>query len=202
MNLERIATLLASGLKPTNVATIVGCSPARISQLAKDSIEFQNLLAVKEAEAQTEDIEEAALSSKYHAAEHLLLNQIMDMAPVSELRDVTNALRVVADRQDKAKTRLNPIQGSQSVIQQVIQINIPAHALPEVTLTREKEVISVNQTNLAPLTSAGVTNLFSQMKKEKENEPRRIQEETEGTPQESVSEVPEELVEFIEAAHG
>lgn len=174
MNIERITTLLASGLKASNVATIIGCSPSRISQLAAESQEFRSLLAIKQAEAEKEDIEESALSSKYHAAEHLLLNQIMEMAPVSELRDVTNALRVVAERQDKAKTRLNPIQGSHSVINQVIQINLPAHALPEIVMTNEREVISVNQTNLAPLTSSGVTNLFKAMKENK-NDTARIQ---------------------------
>lgn len=194
MNIERITTLLASGLKPSNVASIIGCSPARISQLAKESIEFQNLLALKEAEAQEQDIEESSLTAKYHAAEHLLLNQVMEMAPVSELRDVTNALRVVAERQDKAKTRLNPIQGQAAVINQIIQINIPSHALPEVVLTKDREVISVNQTNLAPLTSVGVTNLFKTMKENK-NDTARIQ----GTTEEAITEVISE--EVLELSH-
>ena len=180
MNIDRITTLLASGLKPANVATIVGCSPARISQLAT-SQEFQDLLASKTAEAEAEDIEEKALSTKYHAAEHVLLNQIMEMAPVSELRDVTAALRVVAERQEKAKTRLNPVQGT-TIINQTVQIAVPAHTLPEISLTKDLEVTSVNALNLAPLTSEGVTNLFKKMKGEKEvievkeiiNEPDRI----------------------------
>lgn len=175
MNIERITTLLASGLKPANVASIVGCSPSRISQLFKESIEFQNMLAEKTIEAEKTDIEEVALSSKYHAAEHLLLNQIIEMAPVSELRDVTAALRVVAERQDKAKTRLNPVQAS-TIINQVISISIPKHTMPEINLTKDLEVISVNALNLAPLTSQGVTNLFKNMKEEKEikNEQRSI----------------------------
>ena len=166
MNIERITTLLASGLKPSNVASIVGCSPARISQLSQDQ-HFQNLLAAKVAEAEESDVEEKTITAKYIAAEHILLNQIIDMAPVSELRDVTAALRVVAERQEKAKTRLNPVQGT-TIINQTVQIAVPSHTLPEISLTKELEVISVNTLNLAPLTSEGVTNLFKNLKADKE----------------------------------
>ena len=183
MNIERITTLLASGLKPSNVASIVGCSPARISQLSADP-HFQNLLAAKVAEAEESDVEEKTITAKYIAAEHILLNQIIDMAPVSELRDVTAALRVVAERQEKAKTRLNPVQGT-TIINQTVQIAVPSHTLPEISLTKDLEVISVNTLNLAPLTSEGVTNLFKSMKEAKDvevamkieenyNEPNRI----------------------------
>lgn len=175
MNIERITTLLASGLKPSNVASIVGCSPARISQLSADP-HFQNLLSAKIAEAEESDVEEKTITAKYIAAEHILLNQIIDMAPVSELRDVTAALRVVAERQEKAKTRLNPVQGT-TIINQTVQIAVPSHTLPEISLTKELEVISVNTLNLAPLTSEGVTNLFKNLKADKEAiEAHRIEE--------------------------
>ena len=197
MNIERITTLLASGLKPSNVASIVGCSPARISQLSADP-HFQDLLAAKVAEAEESDVEEKTITAKYIAAEHILLNQIIDMAPVSELRDVTAALRVVAERQEKAKTRLNPVQGT-TIINQTVQIAVPSHTLPEIYLTKELEVISVNTLNLAPLTSEGVTNLFKNLKADKEaiemqkieenaNEQGRILREAEETFGEAVQE--------------
>ena len=197
MNIERITTLLASGLKPSNVASIVGCSPARISQLSADP-HFQNLLAAKVAEAEESDVEEKTITAKYIAAEHILLNQIIDMAPVSELRDVTAALRVVAERQEKAKTRLNPVQGT-TIINQTVQIAVPSHTLPEISLTKELEVISVNTLNLAPLTSEGVTNLFKNLKADKEaiemqkieenaNEQGRILREAEETFGEAIQE--------------
>lgn len=188
MNLDRICTLLASGLKPSHVASIVGCTPARLSQLAKESTEFQNLLALKEAEAEKDDIEEKALSAKYHAAEHQLLDQVLAMAPVSELRDVTAALRVVAERQEKMKVRQNPIQGQQAVVQQIVQINIPAHALPTVSMTKEREITAIDETSLAPLTSDAVTKLFTNMK-EKSNEPTRIL----ASPKEDAGEIIEAL---------
>lgn len=190
MNKERIATLLASGLKPSHVATIVGITPARISQLAKEDFEFQNLLATKTAEAEKEDVEEQALSAKYHAAEHQLLDQVLAMAPMAELRDVTNALKVVAERQEKVKVRQNPIQQQQAVVNQVIQIALPNHAfgVPHVTISKEKEITSVDGRNLAPLSSNAVTNLFNSLKnKGEQHEPARISEASEEPAQEVIS---------------
>ena len=196
MNIERITTLLASGLKPSNVASIVGCSPARISQLAQEP-HFQNLLQAKIAETEADDVEEKTLSSKYHAAEHVLLNQIMEMAPISELRDVTAALRVVAERQEKAKTRLNPVQGT-TIINQTVQIAVPSHTLPEISLTKDLEVISVNTLNLAPLTSEGVTNLFKSMKEAKDVEVARKIEENYNEPNRILGKAEEAIAEALQ----
>ena len=196
MNIDRITTLLASGLKPSNVASIVGCSPARISQLAQEE-HFQNLLAAKIAELEADDVEEKTLSAKYLSAEHTLLNQIIEMAPVSELRDVTAALRVVAERQEKAKIRLNPVQGT-TIINQTVQIAVPSHTLPEISLTKDLEVISVNTLNLTPLTSEGVTNLFKGMKEAKEVETARKIEEKYNEPNRILGAAEEVIAEALQ----
>lgn len=162
MNIDRITTLLANGLKPSHVASIVGCAPGRISQLATQD-DFQLLLKSKSIEIEKQNDEEVALSFKYNAAEHILIKQIMELAPMSDLRDVTGALRVVAERQEKVKARLNPVQ-AQTIINQVVSIQIPNHTLPEISLNKEGEVMSVNTLNLAPMTAEGVANLFKQMK--------------------------------------
>lgn len=188
MNLARVATLLASGLKPLQVSTIVGCSPARISQLLKEP-GFELLLAEQNALQSKSDIEETALSAKYNAAEHLLVNQVMEMAPVSELRDVTAALRVVAERQEKMKARTNPIQNTPAA-QVVVSITLPSHAIPGrvIEMTSNKEVISVGEQTLAPLSSTAVTNLFSSLKGGKQNEPSTGVT----SPKESIASNPEE----------
>ena len=196
MNIDRITTLLASGLKPSNVASIVGCSPARISQLAQDQ-HFQDLLTSKIAELEADDVEEKTLSAKYLSAEHTLLNQIIEMAPISELRDVTAALRVVAERQEKAKTRLNPVQGA-TIINQTVQIAVPSHTLPEISLTKDLEVISVNTLNLAPLTSEGVTNLFKSMKEAKDVEVARKIEENYNEPNRILGKAEEAIAEALQ----
>lgn len=198
MQADRIATLLAAGLPHTSVATIVGISPARVSQLLKEP-EFELLLAAKQAETKEKDAEEVSLSGKYLAAEHILLNQVMEMAPVSELRDVTAALRVVAERQEKSKARMNPIVQSAPVYNTVVQLSLPAHATPELQMAKNREVIAIENRNLAPLSSSGVLSLFKGLEETKQllrtqlpagegegNEPNR-------SPQESASSSPEAI---------
>lgn len=190
MNRARIASLLSTGLPASQVATIVGVSPGRISQLIKEE-SFALLLADRTEQAQKENFEEVALSAKYNAAEHSLIQQVMDMAPVSELRDVTAALRVVAERQEKMKSRLTvPVQSAPQV---VVSITLPSHALPTRTIemTSQKEVISIGEQTLAPLSSTAVTNLFSALRPkaggiQNEQNPsnRSSEESTEGTLQE------------------
>lgn len=170
MNNERIAVLLASGLKAAQVSTIVGISPSRISQLLQEE-DFKNLLLLKEADNTEKDIEETAITAKYHAAEHLLLEQITALAPISELRDVVGALKVVADRQDKAKQRINPNPLGGTVIHQnIVNLTLPMQALPQKTIhiSGAREVVGINDTELAPMSSTGVTNLFKNLKEVKD----------------------------------
>ena len=167
MNLDRIASLLSSGLKPSQVATIIGCTPARISQLLSQE-DFKLILADKTTLLEEKDIEEITLSSKYSAAEHALINQVMEMAPTADLRDVTAALRVVGDRQEKMRTRLTPVsQNSHNNQTVVVSITLPHQAIPVniVEMTKEREVISIGSQTLAPLNSTAVTNLFNTMQK-------------------------------------
>ena len=162
MNIERIATLLASGLTAAQVATIVGVSPARISQIQKEP-DFAEIFTAKQIEVQKKDIEEVSLTAKYTSAEHLLIDQMMQMAPVSELRDVTAALRVVAERQEKAKSRMNPVIQAAPTINNIVQLTLPAHAVPEIAFNQEKEVTAIGNRDLAPLSSTGVLSLFGRL---------------------------------------
>lgn len=164
MNLDRITTLLASGLLPSQVATIVGCSPARISQLKQDPA-FSLQLEAKLAEQKEVDVEEEAISTKYMAAEHALINQVIEMAPTADMRDVVGALRVVAERQEKMKTRTSvqsPILHQQLT---VVSVNLPAHALrpPTVLYNTEREVVSIENRPLAPMSSEAVVGMFARM---------------------------------------
>jgi hypothetical protein len=188
---ERIASLLATGIPHTSVATIVGISPGRVSQLLKEE-SFQTLLAEKQTEAAEKDTEETNLSAKYLEAEHILLKQVIEMAPVSELRDVTAALRVVAERQEKAKTRTTPILQQSPVYNTIVQLGLPAHAVPELSFGQNREVTAIENRNLAPLGSAGVLGLFNSMrahtnKQEGDKyEPARTLEEATGSPPEAL----------------
>lgn len=159
---ERIASLAASGLSPSAISSIVGLSPARISQIQKTE-EYQELEKAKRIEIEGKDQEELSLSAKYLEAEHILVKQVIDMAPVSELRDVVGALRVVAERQERAKSRMNPVYSQQPVFNTVVQLQLPQHAIPELKFAQNKEVVSIENRNLSPLSSQGVLSLFKGM---------------------------------------
>lgn len=164
---ERIATLLASGLKPSQVSSIVGLTPARIAQLQSRE-DFALILASKMSEAYTVDVEEQALSAKYLAAEHNLIQQINELAPLSEMRDVTAALRVIAERGIAIKKLAAPIplQGySQHTT--VVQVSLPYQVLksPTVLLSpSSNEVVGINDLGLAPMPSTSVVSLFAKTK--------------------------------------
>lgn len=170
----RIATHLAAGLPIAQISSIINLSPSRISQLSS-SEEFKAFLAEKMEEIQKKDIEEMAISAKYLSAEHLLLDQLVQMAPTAEFRDVTAAIRTIAERQDKAKLRVNPVHAGTIVHQHIVNLNLPAHAVPEIAISSTNEVLAINDTNLAPLSSDGVQNLFKSLK-ENSNDERRILE--------------------------
>lgn len=168
--ITRIATLMASGLRAAQISSIIGISPARISQIANTE-EFKLILEDKKVATEKQDQEDMAIAAKYLSAEHLLINQILDMAPSAELRDVTQALKVVSDRQllrSKAASMNGTATTTNIVAQQIVQISLPVHALPEYYISPTKEVLSIDNQNLAPLSSSGVTNLFSSLKAIKE----------------------------------
>lgn len=182
VQINRIATLLASGLNSAQVSSIVNLSPSRISQVTA-SEEFKTLYAEKREESSKKDVEETAITAKYLSAEHALIDQVLSMAPSSELRDVTAALRVVAERQEKVAARKNPIHAATIVNQMAITLQLPAHALPEISFNNAREVIAINEQTLAPLSSSAVTSLFTAMKqKEYENDPTRIPAIAEAAP--------------------
>lgn len=165
MSLDRIASLLSTGLQPSQVASIVGLSPGRISQIIKEP-SFELLLAEKMSLNSEKDIEEESISAKYSAAEHALIKQVMEMAPVSELRDVTAALRVVGDRQEKMKSRLTPQTAHATQNLTIVSVTLPSHVLtaPKIQQNSQREIIALDGQTLAPLTSDAVTKLFQSMK--------------------------------------
>ena len=171
MNLERVAALVASDVKPSAIATIVGTSPGRISQLMSDPA-FLLIVESKRVEVVKKDAEEVALSAKYLEAEHLLLRQIMDQTSSAEFRDSVMALKVISERQVAIKKTVAPNIGS--ITNNTTILTLPSHtitnAMAAVTITTNREVIAIGEQSLAPLTSTAVTNLFHAMKSSKKGD--------------------------------
>jgi hypothetical protein len=159
---DRIAEFLAQGLTASQVSSIVGCTPAYISQLAKDE-EFAALLLLKKEAAPPPNHEDVLLTNKYLSLEHKLLTQLENTMQFAELRDVTRALEVVGNRQEKRASRLATpaTQGSNTTVH--VSIMLPAHAIPEYTINQQKEVTSIGDRAMAPMSSIGVKALFNQI---------------------------------------
>lgn len=171
---DRIKRLLASGLKASEVASIVGCSPAYVSQLLKDE-DFRKSVEELMLSSQEEQAEEVHIAKRYEKVEHKILNKMEEAIEGAELPQLTRALEVIGKRRDEAMrpkgiTLMNPmgighVNGNVNV--HVTQIALPSHELkrlaPQVQKNESNEIIAINNKPLAPMSSTGVKNIFEQM---------------------------------------
>lgn len=166
---ERCAHFLAQGLKPTQVASILGCTPGRISQIIKEP-DFPEILARAQEQYEGPSDSEAAahqlVSNKYLALESKLVDQIEAQAAMMAPKELISALSVVAARQDKAAARTAQLRLPQqgSTINVAVQLSMPQHTVPEYVVNSQGEIVSINQKSMAPMGSGAVRSLFTGMK--------------------------------------
>lgn len=174
MNKERAASYLGSGCTVSQVASIMGCSPAYIVQLQRDE-EFQKL--VERAKGQNDgslEKEQESIQAKYTGLEHMLIKAMGDALPNAELPAITRALEVVATRQEKAAIRRlpagHPANGVRGVGNQVVvQLMLPGHAIPTqpvVEYNAKNEVVAIDGQSMAPMSSNAVEKMFKARKEE------------------------------------
>lgn len=171
---ERIIGFLAQGLKPVQIASIVGCTPSYISQLcgAEGPEGFAPALQEKVKELTAAgDIEESSVTSKYLSMEHKLLKTIEDRLGEAEFPALVNALKVVGDRQEKRAMRRAGLSVAQhgNVVQNIVNITVPAHALPEFRMNGNLEVTAIGDRIMAPMSSSAVRQLFAAKRLPKED---------------------------------
>ena len=159
MQNARVMELLASGLDPKQVMSITGISSAYLAVLIKDE-EFAALLAeAKLAHAVSAD-EGKVVDNKYLALEHNIMNRMESQLPYAELRDLTNALRVVTDRADKVASRKAALEKGNEKTVVHVHLTLPRHTMPEHTINASNEVVAIADRALNPMQSTGVQNLF------------------------------------------
>lgn len=168
---NRILNYLSNGVKPADVATIVGCTPAYISQLLSQD-DFKEELHAKLSD-QKEDAGETQLDTKYETMEHKLLKAMEVSLVDAELPAITRALEVVAKRQELAKSRKNPIPlSSNGVSITMVSLTLPSQAMrqhaPAVTLNSQQEVIAIEGQSLASMASESVKTMFQTLKSREE----------------------------------
>lgn len=168
---DRIISYLAAGLKPANISSIVGCSPAYISQLLSDP-DFKAQVEAKMLDGSVEPDE--TLDKKYESLEHGIINNMQAALAGAELPHLTRALEAVNKGQDMRAKRKNPALRDPTQLVQVVQINIPQHAIaaPVMNLNSNSEVVAIDNKPLAPMSAEGIKALFAQrvaIKESKEN---------------------------------
>lgn len=170
---ERIKKLLASGMKGSEIASVVGCSPGYVSQLLSDP-EFKASVEAEMVAAATENTEEEHLDRRYQTTEHRILNHIQDAIAGAELPALTRALEVIGKRQSERRREQLPAVASPTsgVNIHITQIALPSHAValpaPIVSTNEKNEIIAIDSRPLAPMSSDGVKNIFAQIKEKKE----------------------------------
>ena len=165
---DRILKLLIAGYKSSDIAGIVGCSPAYVTQLIKDPEFYKAVEAGRIQNAQEED-EEKHLDNRYQRVKHKILNNIEESLVSAEFPQLVRALEVVDKIEDNAKRRKMPAPTS-GVINgniHITNIQLPAHALaapaPAVLVNEKNEIIAIDNKPLAPMSSDGVKNIFKQI---------------------------------------
>lgn len=170
---DRIIAYLAAGLKPANISTIVGCSPAYISQLLSDP-EFKAKVEAKMLDGTVEV--DTSLDMKYESLEHGIIKNMEAALTGAELPHLIRALEVVNKGQDMRAKRKNPALREPSTLVQVVQISIPQHAMvtPVMNLNSNSEVIAIDNKPLAPMNAAGVKELFAKRVAQKEKDHEHV----------------------------
>jgi len=176
---ERILKLLINGLKASEVASIVGCSQAYISQLLKED-SFREQLQQGLLAAQTERSEEEHIEAKYQNLEYKILGSIEEGLGDASLGEKVRALEAINKRSDARFARKNPVQQNPQLQVNVVSLQLPNHAMvkpqPVVQMNSQSEIVAIDNMHLAPMSADGVKNLFQQITAVKNN-PQAILEE-------------------------
>lgn len=167
---NRIMKYLADGVKPKDISTIVGCTPAYVSQLLADEdfrAELTELIATSSA---APDAEDNKLTTKYVTMEHKLLGAMEAAMGDAKLGEITRALEVIAKRQTDVRAINKPAPVANNI--QIVNLTLPASSKissPKVIMNEAQEVVAIGQDVLAPMSSEGVRSMFQQLKERTQN---------------------------------
>lgn len=163
---ERIKEYLADGLKPAQVATLVGCSPSYISQLLKDP-DF--LASTEELKSTQNKPVDDMLETRYELLEVEIVKSMTDRLAEAEFPHLAKALESVTKARESKDKRRNPSKYSQQPAVTIVPIYVPPHALaaPVLSLNQQSEVVAIDNKPLAPLSAEGVKSLFEGIKARK-----------------------------------
>lgn len=176
---KKIAHYLANGLRPAQVASMVGVTPGYISQICKaDAVENKAFLEHLEEEkrlALESYNQEETLGLQYQALEARALRVIEENLAAGTLTEQIKVLEALNKRDALRRQAAAPMAGTSAVANiNVVQISMPRHLLeqqlPEVVMNEQRQVISVQGKSMAPMPSDMVKAMFQKVVSEEAQE--------------------------------
>lgn len=165
---ESLVAYIAQGLKPGQVATLLGVTPAYISQCLKDEKITQAIEDAKIKASGSDQETEERIINKLKATEERIIDAISDAIPYAEGPVLAKLLDTIAARLDRRKGLLAPGAALSLTQNNIVTLTLPAHAIPAPAVayhTNEaNQITSIGNQLMAHLSSEGVRNLFSQMR--------------------------------------
>lgn len=153
---SKVLTLLGQGFAPEMVATAVGVSPARISQLLSQDEFAQQVaeLRYKQLAAHTER------DNKYDSLEDQILDRLKtSLSMVFDPMKLAKLLQVV----NSAKRRGAAAPEHLTTQQAVVQLSIPTAILQQFQVNINQQVVKAGEQDLITVQSANMTKLLQQM---------------------------------------
>ena len=159
--IDRIATMLVSGIQASSICQIVGVAPSYISNLKADPDFNLHLSALREELASSDSgpTEEEIYSDKLLGAEHKIVTHLMDRLNYMADNHAVAALQAVGARRD-AITKQNALASFQASAAngnttiRMVEISIPSISAPDLVIGKNNEVVSIGSRAITPMPAA------------------------------------------------
>lgn len=173
---DRIASLLARGMPPSQVALLTACQQSYVSQLLADP-DFKAYVAdlmQEQAEKEggsTQQEERNHYRDRLASAEHKILDHIVSNIHNSTVREAAAVLTAVGQRRDTmegiggkgvmaaiaAEVQTNP-DGSTTT--RMVQITMPDICLPELKMAGANEIVAIGDRSTAPMPAGALRKIL------------------------------------------
>jgi len=161
---ERIARLLAKGMRSSLVASVCQVQQSYISNLGKDP-DFVEL--VKELSAEALDVNSSVredakfLNDRLLGLEHQILDTLSDRVELMESRDLSTLLDKIGIRRDRLAPPPSAMIESVTLNAdgkptRMTRISLPAICAPDLTIGGNNEIISIGNRSVNPMPVAAL----------------------------------------------
>lgn len=180
---KKIANYLANGLRPAQVASMVGVTPGYISQICKPGVAeneaFLEHLEEEKRLALESYNQEEAVGLQYQALEARTLRVIEENLAAGTLTEQIKILEALNKRDALRRQAVASVAGTSAIANiNVVQISMPKHLLeqqlPEVVMNEQRQVISVQGKSMAPMPSDMVKAMFQKVLRTEEGQEKPL----------------------------